>query len=73
MCFGHKGGGICVLCLMWFCFRMAKKHGMKLVYKKTFSDFFNTFKEEGEGRSLLGKMQALEVYFMKSSEYKQYV
>ncbi|XP_064611079.1 mRNA cap guanine-N7 methyltransferase-like [Liolophura sinensis] len=42
--------------------KMAEKHGMKLVYKKPFSDFFETFKEEGEGRSLLGKMQALEPF-----------
>ena len=35
---------------------------MKLVYRKPFEDFFKEFIETGEGRALIGKMQALEVH-----------
>ncbi|KAJ8898367.1 hypothetical protein PR048_003727 [Dryococelus australis] len=40
--------------------KMAEKFGLRLVSKKKFSDFYKQQKEEG--RSLLGKMQALETY-----------
>nr|CAD7460200.1 unnamed protein product [Timema tahoe] len=40
--------------------RLAEKFGLELVFKKSFKDYYLQFKEEG--RSLLGKMQALETY-----------
>lgn len=40
-------------------FRLAKKYGLQLVAKERFDSYYETVKEEG--RSLLGKMQALEV------------
>lgn len=40
-------------------FRLAKKYGMQLVAKERFDSYYERVKEEG--RSLLGKMQALEV------------
>nr|CAD7403590.1 unnamed protein product [Timema cristinae] len=39
--------------------RLAEKFGLELVFKKSFKDYYLQCKEEG--RSLLGKMQALEV------------
>lgn len=45
-------------------FRMAAKYGMKLVYRKTFAEFFDEQIHNGEGRSLLGRMQALEVSWL---------
>ncbi|XP_071083424.1 mRNA cap guanine-N(7) methyltransferase-like [Haliotis cracherodii] len=41
--------------------KMAEKYGMKLIARKPFADYFEENKN-GEGRSLLGKMQALEAY-----------
>uniref|UniRef100_UPI00358EA058 mRNA cap guanine-N7 methyltransferase isoform X2 n=1 Tax=Myxine glutinosa TaxID=7769 RepID=UPI00358EA058 len=41
---------------------MAKKFGMKLVMKKTFSELFHTFAKKDYGRHLLNVMQALETY-----------
>jgi mRNA (guanine-N7-)-methyltransferase len=41
------------------CFRLAEKYGLQLVAKERFDDYYEKAKEEG--RSLLGKMQALEV------------
>jgi len=40
-------------------FRLAKKYGLQLVTKERFESYYERVKEEG--RSLLGKMQALEV------------
>lgn len=40
-------------------FRLAKKYGLQLVAKERFDSYYERVKEEG--RSLLGKMQALEV------------
>nr|CAD7206504.1 unnamed protein product [Timema douglasi] len=40
--------------------RLAEKFGLELVFKKSFMDYYLQCKEEG--RSLLGKMQALETY-----------
>ena len=40
-------------------FRLAKKYGLQLVAKERFDSYYEGVKEEG--RSLLGKMQALEV------------
>jgi hypothetical protein len=38
---------------------LAEKYGLQLVAKERFDDYYEKVKEEG--RSLLGKMQALEV------------
>ena len=40
---------------------MAERHGLKLVYKKPFAQFFQENSTAHEGRGLLGRMQALEV------------
>jgi hypothetical protein len=40
-------------------FRLAKKYGLQLVAKERFESYYERVK--AEGRSLLGKMQALEV------------
>lgn len=42
-------------------FRLAEEYGMKLVYKKSFADYFAENVEKGEHRNLLNKMQSLEV------------
>lgn len=42
--------------------KMAEKHGMKLVYKKPFADFFNEYVQDFEHKSLLGRMKALESF-----------
>lgn len=42
-----------------FVCRLAKKHGLELVSKKGFHEYYEMNK--GKGRGLLGKMQALEV------------
>ncbi|XP_053402078.1 mRNA cap guanine-N7 methyltransferase-like [Mercenaria mercenaria] len=42
--------------------KMAEKHGMKLVYKTPFAEFFNKQVEDREHKNLLGRMQALESY-----------
>ena len=47
--------------LSLFFSRMAEKHKMKLVYRKTFSEFYNQHIETAEGRGLMIKMQGLEV------------
>ena len=39
--------------------KLASRHGLKLVLRERFEDFFERWKDEG--RSLLGKMQCLEV------------
>jgi len=41
--------------------RMAEKHGMKLVLRQPFADYFNEHHTDREHRSLLMKMKALEV------------
>lgn len=41
---------------------MAKKHGMKLVYKMTFREFYEEKIKNEEHKMLLRRMQALEVY-----------
>ena len=41
--------------------RLADDYGMKLLYKKPFAEFFSENAEKGEYRSLLNKMQGLEV------------
>ena len=43
--------------------RIAQRHGLKLVYKKTFSDFFNENCHRPEYSFLISKMQALEPYY----------
>jgi hypothetical protein len=40
-------------------FRLAEKYGLQLVAKERFDGYYEKVREEG--RSLLGKMQALEV------------
>jgi len=40
---------------------MAEKHGMKLVLRQPFADYFNEHHTDREHRSLLMKMKALEV------------
>ena len=40
---------------------MAAEYGMKLVYRKPFADFFSEHIRKGDGRGLIGRMQALEV------------
>lgn len=40
---------------------MAKKYGMKLVYKKTFREFYEEKVKNEEHKMLLKQMQALEV------------
>ena len=40
---------------------MAAEYGMKLVYRKPFADFFAEHIRKGDGRGLIGRMQALEV------------
>jgi hypothetical protein len=40
-------------------YRLAEKYGLQLVARERFAGYFEKVKEEG--RSLLGKMQALEV------------
>ncbi|NXF20063.1 MCES methyltransferase, partial [Rhodinocichla rosea] len=42
--------------------RMAKKHGMKLVYKMTFREFYEEKIKNEEHKMLLRRMQALEPY-----------
>lgn len=41
--------------------RMAKKYNMKLVYKKTFLEFYEEKIKNNENKMLLKRMQALEV------------
>jgi mRNA (guanine-N7-)-methyltransferase len=45
-------------------FRLAEKYGLQLVAKERFHEYYEKVKEEG--RSLLGKMQALEVRLQDS-------
>jgi len=40
---------------------MVAEYGMKLVYREPFADFFTEHIRKGDGRDLLGRMQALEV------------
>ena len=42
-------------------YRMAAKHGLKLVHQTPFADFFNQHIHTSEGRGLISRMQALEV------------
>src|SRR4029434_5253227 len=44
-----------------FIFRMAKKYNMRLVYKKTFNEFFQEKIQNEQNKSLMQRMQALEV------------
>lgn len=48
---------------MLYLFRLAEKYGMKLVYKKTFAEFYEEKISKQEPRALIGKMQALEVVY----------
>lgn len=49
---------------------MAEKHGVRLVYKQPFSDFFHQHVQNREHKNLLGRMQALEVgvWFLTSTK-----
>lgn len=42
--------------------KMAEKYNMKLVYHKSFHEFFEENVQKGDGRGLLGRMNALEPY-----------
>ncbi|KAK2166906.1 hypothetical protein NP493_1300g00064 [Ridgeia piscesae] len=42
--------------------KMVAEYGMKLVYREPFADFFTEHIRKGDGRDLLGRMQALEPY-----------
>ncbi|XP_013411042.1 mRNA cap guanine-N7 methyltransferase [Lingula anatina] len=42
--------------------KMAEKYNLKLLYKKPFHKYFEENSQQGDSRSLLGKMQALEPY-----------
>lgn len=42
-------------------FRMAKKYNMRLVYKKTFREFFEEKVKDEKNKVLMQWMQALEV------------
>ncbi|XP_052819124.1 mRNA cap guanine-N7 methyltransferase-like [Mya arenaria] len=42
--------------------KMAEKHGMKLISRQPFAEFFNKHSEDRDYKSLLGRMQALEKY-----------
>ena len=42
--------------------KMAAKYGMKLVMKKSFTEFYEEMIKQNDGRSLIGKMQGLEPY-----------
>ncbi|KAI8501894.1 hypothetical protein Bbelb_203060 [Branchiostoma belcheri] len=42
--------------------QMAEKYGLRLVYRQTFSEFFQQQVSQGEGRALLERMKALETY-----------
>lgn len=43
---------------------MAKKYKMKLIYKRTFKEFFEEKVKNVEQKTLLNKMQALEVLLL---------
>jgi hypothetical protein len=40
---------------------LAEKHGLELIDRKTFKDYFNKNKDTRDGRFLLSKIKALEV------------
>ena len=42
-------------------FRMTEKYGMKLVFKKTFADFFTENITDRDNKALISRMSALEV------------
>lgn len=42
--------------------KMAEKYGMKLVFKKTFADYFNENSTDRDHKSLLSRMSALETF-----------
>lgn len=44
---------------------MAKKYNMKLIYKKTFREFYEEKIKNNENKLLLKRMQALEVSVQK--------
>ena len=44
-----------------FIYRLAEKHGVKLVYKQSFADFFDQHVQDRDHKNLLGRMKALEV------------
>jgi len=46
----------------YFLLRMAEEFGMKLIYRKPFDKYFAEKFEISDHRSLLGRMQALEVF-----------
>lgn len=41
--------------------RLAEDYGMKLLYRKSFAEFFSENAEKGEYQGLLNRMQGLEV------------
>ncbi|RNA20301.1 mRNA cap guanine-N7 methyltransferase [Brachionus plicatilis] len=43
--------------------RIAQRHGLKLLFKKTFAEFFNEYCQRPEYLYLIKKMQALEPYY----------
>lgn len=47
--------------MVYMLYRLAKKHGVKLVYKQAFADFFDQHVQNRDHKNLLGRMQALEV------------
>lgn len=42
-------------------YRLAEEHGMKLVFKTPFAEFFNEKIKDRDHKSLLSRMKALEV------------
>lgn len=45
---------------------MVKKYNMKLIYKKTFLEFYEEKIKNSENKMLLKRMQALEVSILKA-------
>ena len=52
---------VCVCVCVCVCDRLAKELGLRLVRNTRFDDFFREFSEKKEHRTLLNRMQALEV------------
>lgn len=46
-------------------YRMAEEHGMKLVFKTPFAEFFNEKIKDRDHKNLLSRMKALEVLVKK--------
>ena len=47
--------------LLKFILRMSEKYGMKLVFKKTFADYFSENIVDRDHKALIARMSALEV------------